>query len=265
MRSVERDHPTLPRGLIFLASFWLVGAWQLSMGGISPIQPSSTVYAPGVRMMLQALALGALVGWPLLRLSQPPCSWSLRRAAIDLAALSALAQLVLWPLRLVTPWSVERLLAVDLLLAASATTVGAVVATASRPGSNRTAGMACVLALLLAGPLAATALPAGAGPGAEEGALRSALLASSPFVALHAFAEPGAGPLSSAERTALAAPIAAAIGAWIGAWMVIRRIDARRSRPRANDGPPSTPPRGGSPAGRGGAGGGGDGRAVPVS
>ena len=62
----------LPRGLILLASAWLVASWVLAIGLRTPIEASSASYTPGVRLMLICLTIGLVIGWPLLRVSQPP-------------------------------------------------------------------------------------------------------------------------------------------------------------------------------------------------
>lgn len=100
--------PPLPRGLIFLSSLWLVGSWLVAIGIQPPVQPSSASYTPGVRLLLDCIAAGVTVAWPLLRFSQPACAWPIRRAVLDLIVLAALIQIVVWPMRLVTPWSVAR-------------------------------------------------------------------------------------------------------------------------------------------------------------
>lgn len=242
----------LPRGLIFLASLWLIGSWQLSLGGIAPIQPTSTAYVPGVRMMVQCLAIGVIVAWPLLRLSEAPCSWSVRRSLVDLIALVALVQIVIWPLRLVTPWSIARLVAIDLTLVSWMAIVGAIIAISSRsslrriadtsgmvpaeapPGRCRTIGMLLILAVALGGPLIA-GLPAHRSIESIDllASVRASMVATSPFVALHALASTGAGPLREPERIVTIAAMLAAVLAWLGLWTVMfSGRDAGRDRGR---------------------------------
>ena len=52
----------LPRGLILLASLWLVVSWVLTMGFQAPVEASSASYTPGVRIMVVCMALGMVVG-----------------------------------------------------------------------------------------------------------------------------------------------------------------------------------------------------------
>ena len=59
----------LPRGLIFLASLWLIASWIMALGLRTPLQPSSAAFTPGVRMMLLSVTIGLMMGWPLLLLT----------------------------------------------------------------------------------------------------------------------------------------------------------------------------------------------------
>ncbi|MHC5025110.1 MAG: hypothetical protein ACYTGG_14600, partial [Planctomycetota bacterium] len=111
-----RPQVELPRGLIFLSSLWLIGSWGLSIGLRRPVEPSSASYTPGVRMMLLCVAIGIMIAWPLLRLSQRSTPRPLAQTLLDLTVLAALIQVVIWPLRLVTPWSPQRTAAVDATL-----------------------------------------------------------------------------------------------------------------------------------------------------
>ncbi len=147
----------LPRGLILLGSIWLIVSWMLSIGVQTPLRPSSASYTPGVAVMLLCVMIGLLIGWPLLRLSERPFAQPVRQVALDLLVLVALVQVVVWPLRLVTPWPPLRTAAVDATLAGWLLLVGAIVASAAgsaRAGPRIAAMGACVL-LCVAAPAAA--------------------------------------------------------------------------------------------------------------
>ncbi len=151
-----REEPplVLPRGLIFLASIWLVVSWAVAIGFRTPVEASSASYTPGVRLMLISAAIGLIIGWPLLRVSQSRAEYPLTQTLLDLIVLLALVQVVIWPLRLVTPWSPARTAALDATLAAWTILAGALVASAT--GSHRT-GPRCIaiiacLTMCLAGP-----------------------------------------------------------------------------------------------------------------
>jgi len=147
----------LPRGLIFLASIWLIGSWLIAIGVRPPVQPSSASYTPGVRLMLFCVTSGLMIGWPLLRLSQTKPYYPIRQTLLDLLVLLGLVQVVVWPLRLVTSWSPLRTAAIDATLAGWVLLSGAVIAaaiTTDRRGPRVLAMLACV-AMCLLGPAAA--------------------------------------------------------------------------------------------------------------
>jgi hypothetical protein len=147
----------LPRGLIFLASIWLIGSWIIAIGVRAPVQPSSASYTPGVRLMLICVTTGLMVGWPLLRLSQHAAVYPLRQTLLDLVVLLGLVQVVIWPLRLVTSWTPMRTAAIDATLGGWVLLAGAVVASAigtSRCGPRLLAMAACVGMCLLGPALA---------------------------------------------------------------------------------------------------------------
>ncbi len=146
----------LPRGLIFLASIWLIGSWMLSIGLRPPVQPSSASYMPGVRMMLLCVITGLMIGWPLLRLSQDRPPYPIAQTLLDLVVLVGLVQVVVWPLRLVTTWTTLRTAAIDATLIGWLLLAGAVVAgaiTSNRAGPRNAAMLVCLI-MCLGGPIA---------------------------------------------------------------------------------------------------------------
>lgn len=144
----------LPRGLIFLASIWLIVSWGLTVGFAAPVQPSSASYTPGVRLMFLSIAVGCLVAWPMLRLSQPSPALPGRQVMLDLLVLLSLQQIVIWPLGLLTPWMPLRTVVIDLYMMSSTLLTGAVIAFGIRTPSppRRLACMAICLFVVLAGP-----------------------------------------------------------------------------------------------------------------
>jgi len=186
----------LPRGLIFLASLWLVGSWLITIGLRTPIQPVSASYTPSVRMMLLCVMIGLMIGWPLLRLSQRTVAHPVGQTLLDLVVLLALTQVVVWPLRLVTPWSITRTAAIDLTMMSWVVLAGAIVASAvgsDRAGVRSLAMLAC-LGLCLLGPALASV-------GATTGVDASTLIALSPLMAVHTLGEGGgAQPLADQWR-----------------------------------------------------------------
>ncbi len=153
----EEPPLVLPRGLIFLASIWLVVSWAVAIGFRTPVEASSASYTPGVRLMLVSAAIGLIIGWPLLRVSQSRAEYPMTQTLLDLIVLLALVQVVIWPLRLVTPWSPARTAALDATLVSWTVLAGALVASATgshRTGPRNIAIIACV-AMCLVGPVLA--------------------------------------------------------------------------------------------------------------
>ncbi|MHC4909326.1 MAG: hypothetical protein ACYTF9_06365 [Planctomycetota bacterium] len=207
----------LPRGLIFIASIWLIGCWLLTIGVETPIQPVSASYTPAVRLMLLCVCVGLLIGWPLLRLSQRWTPHPIAATALDLLVLLSLVQVVLWPLRLVTPWSIARTAAIDATVSSWLLIVGAIVAAAigrRSSGVRQLAMLACVV-LCLAGPLFVPLLD-------DLDADAGVRIIVSPLVAIYALGE-GAGNAPSAEQwQRIAALGCAAVIAWTSLLVLLR-------------------------------------------
>ena len=98
----------IPRGLVMLASAWVFASWLTIFGFRPPVQPQAASYGPGIQMLLLMIGVGIGVAWPLLRLSGAPSRAPLAQAAIDGVSLLVLLQVVIWPLRLVTSWTLPR-------------------------------------------------------------------------------------------------------------------------------------------------------------
>ena len=147
----------LPRGLILVASLWLVVSWTVAIGFRTPVEPTSASYTPGVRLMLISAAIGLIIAWPLLRLSQTVTPFPIRQTVLDLIVLLALLQVVIWPLRLVTPWTPARTAALDATLMVWAVLAGAFVASAigSQRSGPRNLAIAGCISVCLIGPLLA--------------------------------------------------------------------------------------------------------------
>ena len=152
----------VPRGLVTLAFLFVAAAFAATVGLRVPIQPTSTSYTPGVRAFLELLAVGGCAAWPVGRLALSPHGWRPARVLLDLVALVAILQAVLWPLQLVTYWPPARGTAIDALLVGWLTACGSAVACGMRCHGWRRAGwaIACIM-LVAAGPTAdALGMPA---------------------------------------------------------------------------------------------------------
>lgn len=226
---MEQPAPVLvlPRGLILAASLWLVISWAVGIGFRPPVEASSASYTPGVRLVVLCAALGLVIAWPLLRLSQPATAFPVRQTLLDLVVLLALVQVVLWPLRLVTPWSASRTAALDATLVAWTVLAGAMVASAigsSRSGPRHLAIIGC-LAMCLGGP--AMAMTAARLRPTEEVSQR--LLHSGPLLEVHGLSEGGGTPPRPAQWTWIALVGLAGLAAWavVLLWLAHARARAQ--------------------------------------
>jgi hypothetical protein len=216
----------MPRGLIFLASLWLIASWLLAIGVRTPVQPSSASYTPGVRVMLLCMTIGLMIGWPLLRLSQQATAFPVRQTLLDLIVLVTLSQVVIWPLRLVTPWAASRTAAIDATITGWLLIAGAVVAAAigtSRRGPRNVAMLAC-LAICLLGPAFAwvgviTGLDAATGLRTME------LIGLSPLVAVRTLGEGGGSPIGEGQWRWIALLAVTDVAVWtaLGLFLLARR------------------------------------------
>ncbi|MBX3354903.1 MAG: hypothetical protein KF724_04315 [Phycisphaeraceae bacterium] len=215
----------LPRGLILLASAWLFLSWIASMGIQPPLIAATSSYTPAVRLMILSSAIGAMVAWPLLRLSQGPTRTPWRDTVLDLIVVLGMVNMVLWPLRLVTPWPPVRMALIMAMLAIGVLTVGAIVAAATPSARRwvRTTAMALVLLVALgAMPLRAVA-PQWVAPFPS--------VHGGPLEALLALASPGGAPPAPRDWAAAEGALGVALVAWALALLVgvVRR---RRERSR---------------------------------
>ena len=221
----------LPRGLILLACVWLIGSWLLSIGVKPPVEPSSASYTPGVRLMLVCIGIGLMIGWPLLRLSQSATARPILQTVLDLIVLLSLIQVVIWPLRLVTPWTLARTAALDATLVGWTVLGGAVVASAvgsDRNGVRNLAITACLAMCLLGPALAIIAAIVGGSAGQ--------LMDIGPLVAVYRLSQGAAAPVTDPQWVMIAMPTAAAGLAWTALGVVywVRRASPQPAEPRTN-------------------------------
>ncbi len=148
-----------PRGLVVAAGLWILLSLALALGTTLPHQITPASLAPAIRVTVVTCLVGAIVAWPLVRLSQVTERLGAMRPLIDAATLGCLLQLVVWPLRLATPWTIERTLLIDLCALSSLFAVAGVVAAGCCSVRSSVRALAIVLCLVVAGgvhwPLAA--------------------------------------------------------------------------------------------------------------
>lgn len=216
----------MPRGLIFVASLWLIASWILALGVRMPVQPSSASYTPGVRLMLLCMMIGLLIGWPLLRLSQQATPFPLRQTMLDLIVLLTLCQVVIWPLRLVTPWTAGRTAAIDATIGGWLLLAGAVVAGAigtRRSGPRNVAMIACLCMCLLGPALAWGGVVSGLNRMSGVDAVE--LIGLGPLMAIRTLGEGGGSQPTSSQWQWISLLAAAAVAAWValGVLAIFRR------------------------------------------
>lgn len=183
---METKHIILPRGLIFLSSLWLIGSWVITMGTRQPVQISSASYTPSFRLMLLCIVVGLMICWPLLRLSRQTQHHPIIHTFLDLSVLISLVQIILWPLRLITPWSSLRMASIDATICGWLLITGAIVASVAgsdRNGPRNLAMFVCVCLCLLG--------PALASIGIKYGFNDLELIGLSPLMAVHTLTDGG--------------------------------------------------------------------------
>ncbi|MFM1822220.1 MAG: hypothetical protein RI967_486 [Planctomycetota bacterium] len=237
---------TIPRGLVMLAAAWTFASWIGLFGFAPPVQAQASSYGPSITLLFTSIGVGLGIGWPLLRLTQARSAAPVRQSLADLVALVFLFQVVAWPLRLVTAWSMERTLAVVAAFAIGASTVAALLAIAGRlaTGRMRATAMLVLVATSAAAPLASL------GPGSRAGAgggpasasdprtvlsrrSTEALVALSPPTLLARFSAPEPLGLSDADRSLLEASAAVSAGLWTVAGLAA--LASRRGAARGAD------------------------------
>lgn len=186
-----------PRGLLLLAAAWLAASVAVSFGLAPPLLAASSTYAPAIRMTLILLLAGGVVAWPLLRLSAPSPRRPFTRLVLDLLVIATTFTIAVWPLRLATPWSAERTLAILTTMVGWTLVIGSVVLWGTRRegGLARTVAMAAIALLLLAGSVPALAGAAGSGQPVTMAFAEASAGRWQPFIALLQLADPARGEL----------------------------------------------------------------------
>ena len=131
----------LPRGLILLACLWISGSWLENIGIRTPIQPVAQEYTFSLQMLCCSLMIGIVVGWTLMRLSVTRFVRPIRQSLLDIGVVTSGILVTIWPLRLLSTWSVEQTVLLSALLFGWTWLVGGVVClgASSRSGLLRAA------------------------------------------------------------------------------------------------------------------------------
>lgn len=146
----KRQPLLVPRGLVMVAAIWVFVTWVLLFGIRPPIQPQAASYGPTLELLFASIGVGLSIGWPLLRLSSRPSASPVLQALFDGFALLVLLQVVIWPLRLVSSWTIPRMWFIVGALTAATMISAAILAAAQGSHHRRVRTMAMVLAAVLA-------------------------------------------------------------------------------------------------------------------
>ncbi len=136
------------RYLVLGWGLWLLGSWAVTLS-ISPA-------AVAARWMVFSSAVGLMVLWPLLRLSQDlPPRTGVQQALWDWFCLNLAFQAAIWPLQVNVSWSLWQVVWIDAAIAAWSLLTGALIALGIqwRGGAGRMLAMALCLAMLIGEPL----------------------------------------------------------------------------------------------------------------
>lgn len=213
----------IPRGLVMLCSLWVFLCWVMLFGFRPPVQPQAASYGPSIEMLFLLTGVGIAIGWPLLRLSARPSSAPLTQAAIDGVSVLVLLQVVVWPLRLVTSWTLARAVALDAALGATILLTAALLAASQGSTSRRwrTSAMIVAVTLVLA-PVLADAVFHGVGASqASPPWLSDTLHAMSAPALLAQFSHPNTIDPSEAERSLIWRAMALGCAGWATALSVL--------------------------------------------
>ena len=221
----------IPRALVMLSSLWVFLCWILLFGFRPPVQPQAASYGPSIQMLFLLIGVGIAIGWPLLRLSARPSSAPFAQAAIDGISIFVLMQVVVWPLRLVTSWTLARAVAIDAAMAAAIMLSAALLAsTQSSPlPRRRTWAMVIAVALVLGPAMADILWNLVWQVDGASGVVATALSSLSAPSLLARFAQPSTIDPSPTDRALVFSAFFVATAVWVIAFFALlarRKTDA---------------------------------------
>ena len=155
---LEGNPVPLPRDLILAACLWIAGAWTYAIGLGSPVNPVAASYSDALVMMCLLAMFGITLGWPLLRMCGTRFTRPFTQTWLDMIVLTCAIQVTIWPLRLLSTWSVSQTILISCALVAWMFIAGAfvLVGASSRRGSTRSLVMLCLMILITVGSLVTT-------------------------------------------------------------------------------------------------------------
>lgn len=144
-----------PRVLVLLWAMYLMGAALMTIFAVRSLgAPAAGRYEYGCRAMVILVVCGLGVLWPMVRLSQVPPAHPVRAMLVDLCAMLAPVQAVVWPMPLLTTWTLPVAGGLNLMIASWALLAGVLLAfgSASRSMATRTLLMLVAVAFVGAAP-----------------------------------------------------------------------------------------------------------------
>lgn len=209
------------------AFFWTFYVLLAVAGSVTWLARATTVsrgsYGPAARIMLVVVAVGMVVLWPMVRLSQvSPRRNSLVSTLADLVVVQLPVQIVVWPLVVLANWPLDIVMAIAAMMWAWGVLTGGVLALAlggapiEHPRDGRLFGravwMGVLLAILMSGPLASSVLYA------RGVACPNWLTMISPITAIPALTGKGligpSAPVSQVQWDAIVATLSGGVFAW---------------------------------------------------
>ena len=221
----------IPRALVMLSSLWVFLCWILLFGFRPPVQPQAASYGPSIQMLFLLIGVGIAIGWPLLRLSARPSRAPFAQAAIDGISIFVLMQVVVWPLRLVTSWTLARAVAIDAAMAAAIMLSAALLASSQSSPSHRrrTWSMVIAVALVLGPAMADMLWNVVWDTDGASGLVATALSSLSAPTLLARFAQPSTIDPSPTDRALVFSAFFVATAVWVIAVVALlarRKTDA---------------------------------------
>ncbi len=148
-----------PRILALMWAMYLMGGALTTIFAVRSLgAPTPDRYSYACRAMVIIVAVGATVLCPMTRLSQAPPRRPLRATVLDLIAILAPVQAVIWPMKLLTNWWWDVVAGLNLLMASWTVMIGAIVLRGCVSSSGLVRAVLTVLVVVLVGGAPAVSL-----------------------------------------------------------------------------------------------------------
>lgn len=145
-----------PRFFALLWAIYLMAAALFTLFAVRTVGPPLTdQFHYGARAMLELTAVGALILWPMTRLSQLPAQRPAHAICADLVVILVPIQALVWPLPLLTRWNPAVIASIALMLTAWTVLVASILLPAqrSRAPAKRAAAMGAIILASTGAPI----------------------------------------------------------------------------------------------------------------